>query len=213
MGDLNIDLIKHDTHQPTSDFLYLKHTLSMIPLIRKPTRVTAQTASLIDHFFTNDLFDAFNHPRSILCATFTDHYGVVHISEGNLKSSQENEYVTKRRMNQSDINMFVDCIRHTNWSSVTQHSNEQSACNSFREILSEIYNSCFPWSSKKRYHNRKPWLADGLKNYINPKNKLYVKSLKQRHNGDLQKEYVKHRNNLNHLLRIAERKHYNDLLD
>ena len=43
MGDLNIDLIKHDTHQPTSDFLDLMYTHRMIPLIRKPTRVTAQT--------------------------------------------------------------------------------------------------------------------------------------------------------------------------
>ena len=42
---------------------------------------------------------------------------------------------------------------------------------------------------------------------------VYVKSIKQRRNEDLQKEYVKYRNKHNHLLRIAERKHYNDLLD
>ena len=78
MGDFNIDLIKHDTHQPTSDFLDLMYTHNMIPLIRKPTRVTAQTASLIYHIFTNKFSDAFNHHQGILCATFTDHYGVFH---------------------------------------------------------------------------------------------------------------------------------------
>ena len=30
-------------------------------------------------------------------------------------------------MNQSNMNLFVDPIRHTNWNSVTQHSNEQAA--------------------------------------------------------------------------------------
>ena len=185
MGDLNIDLIKHDTHQPTSDFLYLIYTHIMIPLIRKPTRVTAQTASLIDHIFTDNFSDAFNHHQGILCATFTDHYGVFHISEGNIKSSQENEYITKRLMNQSNINMFVDRIRHINWNSVTQHSSVQAAYSSFHEVLSEVYNSCFPLIKvKKRYHNRKPWLTDGLNNSISLKNKLYVKSIKQRLNED-----------------------------
>ena len=49
-------------------------------------------------------------------------------------------------MNQSNINMFVDCIRHTYWDSVTQDSNVQAAYPSFYEILilSEVDNSCFP---------------------------------------------------------------------
>ena len=87
MGDLNVDLIKHDTHQPTSDFLDLMYTHSMIPLIRKPTTVTAQTASLIYHICTNKFIDDFNQYQGILCATFIDHYGVSHISAGRIKSS------------------------------------------------------------------------------------------------------------------------------
>ena len=64
---------------------------------------------------------------------------------------------------------------------------------SVHEILSVVYNSCFPLRKvKERYHNRKPRLVN---------------------NDDLQKEYVKYRNTLNHLLRIAEMTHYNDPLD
>ena len=44
------------------------------------------------------------------------------------------------------------------------------------------------------------------------KNKLYMKSIKQRHNDDLQKECMKCINKLNHILGIAERKYYNELL-
>ena len=102
--------------------------------------------------------------------------------------------------------MFVDRIRHTNWNSVTQHSNVLAAYSSFHEMLSDVYNSCFPLMRvKKIYHNRKPWLTDSLKNSITLENKLYTKSIKQRHNEDLQKEYIKYGNKLNHLLRIAER--------
>ena len=67
----------------------------MIPLFRNPTRVTAQAASLVHHILTNNFNDAFNHHQGILCATITDHYGFFHLSAGNIKSSQENEYITK----------------------------------------------------------------------------------------------------------------------
>ena len=53
MGDYNIDLLKHSTHNPTSEFLYLMFSNSFIPLMNKPTRVTHKTATLIDNIFTN----------------------------------------------------------------------------------------------------------------------------------------------------------------
>ena len=53
MGDFNIDLLKYDSHPPTSEFLEINLAQSILPTINKPTRVTASTASLIDNFFTN----------------------------------------------------------------------------------------------------------------------------------------------------------------
>ena len=53
MGDYNIDLLKHSTHNPTSEFLDLMFSNSFIPLIYKPTRETHKTATLIDNIFTN----------------------------------------------------------------------------------------------------------------------------------------------------------------
>ena len=54
MGDYNIDLLKHCTHNPTSEFLDLMFSNSFIPLINKPTRVTPQTATIIDNIFTKE---------------------------------------------------------------------------------------------------------------------------------------------------------------
>ena len=52
-GDYNIDLLKHSTHNPTSEFLDLMFFNSFIQLIGTPTRVTHKTATLIDNIFTN----------------------------------------------------------------------------------------------------------------------------------------------------------------
>ena len=51
MGDYNIDLLKHSTHNPTSEFLDLIFSNSFIPLINKPTRITHQTAIIMDNIF------------------------------------------------------------------------------------------------------------------------------------------------------------------
>ena len=54
MGDYNIDLLKHCTHNPTSEFLDLMFSNSFIPLINKPTCVTPKTATIIDNIFTKE---------------------------------------------------------------------------------------------------------------------------------------------------------------
>ena len=40
LGDLNLDFLKHDIHQLTSEFLDIIYSYNAFPLITKPTRVT-----------------------------------------------------------------------------------------------------------------------------------------------------------------------------
>ena len=56
MGNWNFNLINHvhHCHKATSDFLDLLYSRMFFPLITRPTRITANKASLIDYIFTND---------------------------------------------------------------------------------------------------------------------------------------------------------------
>ena len=54
MEDYNLDLLKHECHQPTEHSLNTMYSNSMLPLIYKPTRETDSTAPLIDNMFTNN---------------------------------------------------------------------------------------------------------------------------------------------------------------
>ena len=53
MGDYNLDLLKHECHNPTEHYFNTMYSNSLIPLIYKPTRETDSTATLIDNIFTN----------------------------------------------------------------------------------------------------------------------------------------------------------------
>jgi exonuclease III len=54
-GDYNIDLLKSESCDFSNRFIEQLFTSSFFPLINKPTRITAHTATHIDNICTNDL--------------------------------------------------------------------------------------------------------------------------------------------------------------
>ena len=55
LGDLNNDFLKHSDHSLTSECLDILYSHSVYPVITKPTRITKNSAALIDHDLTNNL--------------------------------------------------------------------------------------------------------------------------------------------------------------
>ena len=53
MCDFNIDLLKDDTDRQTNEYLDLIYCYSLIPSIHKPTRITEESATIIDNILTN----------------------------------------------------------------------------------------------------------------------------------------------------------------
>ena len=53
LGDFYIDLLKDETHTPTSEFLDLICSYHLVPTILKPTHITETAATIIDNIMTN----------------------------------------------------------------------------------------------------------------------------------------------------------------
>ena len=210
LGDLNIDFLKSDGHKPTSDFLDTIYSHNLFPLITKSTRVISHWATLIDHILTNN-FDAFSsHFQGILCSSFSDHYAVFHVTSSYSVENYGDKCTLKRDMRPLNAQKFINEIQEIDWTNVSIKTDAQLAYSKFNKILFEKYNKCFPLSKNKTiYHDRKPWLTSGLRESIKIKNKLYVSTKKRQNKEAIFKRY---RSKLNHLLRSAERKNYQDML-
>jgi len=61
MGDMNIDLLKFETHLKTSDYLDNLFQNGFLPTITKPTRITSTSATLIDHIYMNNSWKIRNY--------------------------------------------------------------------------------------------------------------------------------------------------------
>ena len=57
VSDFDLSALDFENNKKVQNFINLKFLYSMIPTINKPTQVTANTATAIDHIITNVLID------------------------------------------------------------------------------------------------------------------------------------------------------------
>ena len=202
MGDFNGNLLNYEKHNKTTDFVNMIFSHSMLPIINKPTRVTASSATIIDNIYIND-----NNPNTfqgLLCTDISDHLPIFYIIKKNSSCSEPN-LVSVRDYSSQNIDKFTNKLHNINWDAVTNTENPNEAYKTFHNILLHEYNNCFPLNKiKVTYKNKKPWLTTGMKNAIKEKNKLFMLQKKQPYMY-YKTKYKNYRNKLNNILIKAER--------
>ena len=174
LGDYNINILNYSSHVHTAQFVDMMSSSGFLPLITRPTRVTATSATLIDNIFTNNLMDISNSLQGLFTTDVSDHFPIFHVSR-RMQMSDVDMY---KRLFSLKIKEFYHAVSTTNWDEIDRATDTQQAFDLFHNQLTELHNKHFPKVRvKKKYSNRKPWLSEGLKNSIRHKNKLYVKCM------------------------------------
>ena len=73
-GDINIDILKHNSNRGIKYLLDTMYIIGLYPLIDRPPRISNQSFSLIDNIFTN--VTNYNITTGILINDITDHLPV-----------------------------------------------------------------------------------------------------------------------------------------
>ena len=216
LEDLNIELLKCDEHRLTSSFIDILYSNNVYPLITQPTRVTQNSATLIDHILTNNFDIIGNHKKGILCTDISDHYAVAHVA-GNTKNHVKDTTVlgVKRDLCQRNVQKFIHEMQQIDWKVVMNLKETQGAYSEFNAVVTKLYNKSFPYkktNNYKPYFDRKPWLTSALKESIKIKNRLYVNRNEMDSIGEQWSKYKIFRNKLYHLIRATEWQYYQDQL-
>ena len=141
LGNLNIDLLKYEEHRPTSEFLDLIYSYNVLLLISKPTRITSNTATLIDHILTNNFQYHSKHFQGILCSSISDHNVIFHLND-NCESGLP-EKIIKRVFNQANIQKFTETMKYIVWDDTLLEQDTQKAYSTFHGTLCHIYTNVF----------------------------------------------------------------------
>ena len=210
MGDVNIDLMKIETHAESENFINMLSSYFFQPQILQPTRITHHSATLIDNIFFNSLehhiisgniiYDLTDHlPNFVIINNFSDLSPAVSIY--------------KRDYSHLDENNLIEEVNQINWHKIYSNvSDPTTMFTSFYDKLNQIIDKHLPFkklSRKEIKFSSKPWITKGIKTSINLKNKLYKKYLKTKHSYYLCK-FKYYRNRINHLLKISKKVYYSN---
>ena len=172
LGDYNINILNYESHAQTAQFVDMMSSNVFLPLITRPSRVTATSATLIDNIFTNDIGDINNSVQVLFITDISDHFPVFHIAR-QMEIKEKDTYIFKRLYSFQNKENFCQAMSNISWDKISRSRDTQQAFDTFHKHLVEIYNKHFPKIRRKRkYNNRKPWLSEGLKNSIKQKTTL-----------------------------------------
>ena len=138
VGDLNINLL--DPTDIENDFINNCHSNSLIPLINKPTRNVNNNPSILNHIWSNQLYDTLNY---IFLLDITDHYPIFTIVPINCP--QKRTRIKLRDQNIAKLGLEVERYVN-NYAQITQ--DVSSNINNFCNNLFIIYNNCCPIKEK-----------------------------------------------------------------
>ena len=213
VGDLNINVIDYESNKVVKNFVDLCFQHGFIPIINKPTRVTKQNATAIDHIITNSLNSSIS--TGIIKCDVTDHFPVFVTSEVLIsKMMNEQSTIYKRIINDKSIQNFKYRLSSINWCFLENISCTNKAYEQFLTIFSEIYNEVFPIKiiKVKNKDLLSPWITKGIRKSSKKKQKIYDKFLKCRSDVTLQK-YKDYKNLFELVKRKSKCNYYNHLIE
>ena len=191
-GDFSMSLLDFEQNKKVQNFLNIMFGHSMMPVINKPTRVTKNTETAIDHIFINSVITT-KFKTGIIKSGISDHFLIFFVADYNIHIKETKEYfIFRRDLSDNSVEKFKYKLRTVSWDSITNSSDTKKAYDNFIEIFSSLYDECFPKKKIKKpqkYNN--PWITKGIKKLSKRKQKLDEKFLRNKNekNEKLYKSY------------------------
>ena len=141
MGDMNIDLLKCSKHGKTNEYMNQIISLGYLPVVTKPTRVCASTATLIDHIYINNLTSSLS--PAIVITDAADHFGTCLFMANKTKHTDSTKS-TYRIFSERNVAIFNGLLSNIDFSSVMSEHETNTAHNTFLALFTEAFNTAFP---------------------------------------------------------------------
>lgn len=205
--DQNIDYLKINEHNNTSNFLDINLDSGLVPMISRPTRITNSSATLIDNIYTNNL----SHVKSlILLSGISDHLPCC-LYYGSSKTKKKEPITIKtRKLNDKKIDNIKSYLSSICWDNLEAKNTDQ-AYNCFLNTISEATDLYAPVQTitfNPKNIIRDDWMTPGLLKSSKTCDKLYKEQLGHAKDSTKHSKYTTYRNKFNSLKRAAKKEYY-----
>ena len=138
MGDYNINLLNYSL---PSDFVDLMHSHSFISLINRPTRITENSATLIDNIFVNK--PNLSSFQDILVTDISDHLPIIYI-DTKCPPINNDDFIYRRNLSQRNEHAVRLALANLSWEEICHETDMQRTFSKFHSKCLCLYNIHFP---------------------------------------------------------------------
>ena len=173
LGDINIDVLKFDSHKQTTDYVNSLFSLGCLQIITKPTRCNHNSSSLIDHIVTNEISD--KYVTGVLTCSISDHFPIFCFLNHS-REPLKHKTICSRKINDLNIGKFKTKLMEESWIDTLTINDAQISFNNFNAKFNKIYDETFPLKEQrfnKNIHKNEKWITNGLLTSRRQKNNLY----------------------------------------
>ena len=214
-SDINIDFVKYGAHRETTDYINNLLVNNFIPMIIMPSRVTANSATIIDHIYYYEGSNSKKNQNVFtgnLWSELTDHLpNYLLITDKHSKADAKRPKV--RLFADKNAISFKTQLSTTNWEPVFDCDSVNDGYHYFENRLKESYNSSFNFVQLSRQRAKdKIWMTAGLKRTSRHKNRPYRKWRTTRSSKDAE-NYNNYRRHYKQVIRAAEKSYFKDQFD
>ena len=210
-GDFNSDLLKYENTNNYRKFYDLLTSYGLFPMILLPTRVTKDSATIVDNIFTNNL----NNPLTSgnIITDISDNYSQFLLVE-NQKIDNKNITIYKRDYSTFSENSFRDDVSIQNFNDQLDDVDDQ-----FQDFYLKLQGCVDRHAPLKKLTPReikleqKPWISKELIKMIKIKNKLFNRKKRQPNNDNIKILYNIFRNRVNREIIKSKKNYYTILLE
>ena len=119
-----------------------------LPLVTKPTRITATSHTLLDQITS---FASNNIPEvNILVSSISDHFPTVSVNFMDILSSRPSKQIFRRKFSKSSDDKFIKSLNDMDWSPLYNEKCPRAAFNILHENLNSSFDAAFPLISCKK---------------------------------------------------------------
>ena len=216
-GDFNIDLMRINLNKNVELYVNMVLGYHFENIVTSPTRITANSSTLIDHFYNNN--PAINVKTALILDDLSDHFPVVAIVKSK-KKNVKNKCFYARNFANLNVNKLKDDAAVMITSITNKIDNDPNLCvNAKFKLLQDgienIINENIPLrklSHREARLKQKPWITKGILRSIKTRNLLYKKLCKSRFSDiQLENQYKKFRNKLTYIKQKSKSDYYQTL--
>jgi hypothetical protein len=211
LGDLNIDGTKMSMNEHVKNFFETILDHHWVPTITLPTRITSNTASLIDHIIINEhlIKNATELESGNIFSEISDHLPNFLVIKHDKMSTSKNRPMV-RIFGEKNVLKFKEALINADWKEFYETNDAEKALEIFYKIYNSAFNKSFPLKilSRKRAKDKK-WITAGIRKSIGTKDKLYQKSLLNPTIANIN-NFKAYRNKLTTCIRTMENTYYHN---